>query len=312
MVVGNGPFTYTFEANWAKLPLWWRFRSCSDVAIDSKDRVFVLDRGTHPVIVLDTDGNFLSCWGEGLFRFGHSIYLDRNDFVWTSDCHTQLVMKFTQDGQLLQTIGNKDVPGTTYYGIPFNMPTGVAVSPSGFIYVADGYGNYKVHKYSPEGVHLGSWGSPGTGPGQFALVHYLDVDDQNNVYVCDRENGRIQVFDENGKYLSEWRGLNEPSKILVRGNTAYVVEQGVPLRSGRVSIFSLDGKLLSRWANDEEGGKGTLEPFPHGISVDSRGDVYVAELDPSLYDAFRGEWAKYFPPDLPEAKPGIVKFIHAT
>src|SRR5271170_4475701 len=140
---------------------------------------------------------------------------------------------FTKEGKHLQTLGTPDVPGTTYYGEPFNMPTGSAVSPSGHVYVSDGYGNYRVHKYAPDGTLALTWGSFGTGPGQFSLVHHLDVDEEGQVYVCDRENGRIEVFDENGKYLREWGGLYFPAKVFVKKDLAYVVEQGKTPTTGR-------------------------------------------------------------------------------
>jgi DNA-binding beta-propeller fold protein YncE len=308
--MGNNDFVYEIEKGWGRLPTWWQYKSCSDVAVDSKDRVYVLDRGTHPVMVFDREGNFLSAWGEGLFRFAHSIYVDRSDFVWTSDCYTHTVMKFTEGGELLQTFGTKDVPGTTYYGEPFNMPTGVAVSRSGSVFVSDGYGNYMVQKFSPNGDHLRSWGGPGTGPGKFALVHYLDVDDQGRVYVCDRENGRIQVFDEDGAYLSEWTGLYMPAKVCIKKDLAYVIEQGETPTTGRVSVFSLDGMLLSRWADNE--GPGTGHPgIAHGLAVDSRGDLYVAELNPNMYSSFAGIWAKY-PSHREGGGPRIGKFARVS
>lgn len=300
MVVGEGDFCYQQEEGWGSLPLYWKFGSCSDVAVDSQDRVYVLDRGTHPVTVFDRHGSFLSAWGEGLFRFAHSIYIDKENYIWTSDCYCHVVMKFTQSGELVQTFGTRGVPGTTYYGEPFNMPTGVATSPSGSVFVSDGYGNYRVQKFSPDGRHLLSWGGPGTAPGRFALVHYLDIDGKGNVYVCDRENGRVQIFDESGAYLSEWTGLQFPAKIYVKGDVAYVIEQGEELTCGRVSIFSLDGGLLSRWTDDESKETG-LTGIAHGIAVDSRGDVYVAELNPNLYSNI--------PPRL-GGKPRIGKFVH--
>lgn len=298
--------SYRIKKGWGKLPENWQFKSCSDVAVDSQDRVYVLDRGSRPVTVFDRDGNFLSSWGEGHFRFAHSIYVDRRDCIWTSDCYTHTVMKFAMDGTLLQTIGTKDVPGTTYYGEPFNMPTGVAVSPSGSVFVSDGYGNYRVQKFSSDGQYVKSWGGPGRGPGEFNLPHYLDVDESGNVYVCDRENGRIQVFDEDGKYLAEWTGMYFPAKIIIRKDVAYVVEQGETPTTGRINLFSLDGRLLSRWTDND--GPGVGHPgIAHGISLDSRGDLYVAELNPNLFSNFVGIWAKY-PAHREGGGPRIGKF----
>jgi DNA-binding beta-propeller fold protein YncE len=307
MAIGTDEFVYNLENGWGKLPMWWQFRSCSDVAVDSQDRGYVLDRGVHPVLVFDRAGNFLSAWGEGFFRFAHSIYIDRSDYVWTTNRHAHTVMKFTQGGRLLQTVGTKDVPGTTYYGEPFNVPTGVAVSPSGMVFVSDGYGNYMVQKFSLDGEHLQSWGGPGTAPGKFALVHYLDVDDRGNVYVCDRENGRIQIFDENGIYLSEWGGLHMPAEICIEKDLAYIVEQGETPTSGRISVFSLDGRLLARWADNNGPGTGHPETA-HGLALDSHDDIYVAELNPNLYSRFAGSLARY-PSHRLGGGPMIGKFV---
>jgi DNA-binding beta-propeller fold protein YncE len=286
MVLGTGEHSYRFVNNWARLPMWWKFKNCTDVAVDSQDKVFVFDRGgAHPVIVLDTKGNFLSAWGEGLFRTPHNIYVDRKDFVWTVDCGSHVVCKFAQDGSLLLTLGTRDIAGATYYGEPFNMPTGVAVSSDESIYVSDGYGNHKVQKFSPEGKRIGSWGQFGTGPGEFALVHSLDIDDDDNVYVCDRENGRIQIFDKDGKYLREWKNMKLPENIHIRGDVAYVSDGEIGEQFGppRIRIFSLDGTLLTTWSTVEGEEKGTLW-LPHGLTVDSHGDIYTAELDPNTFE----------------------------
>ena len=191
--------------------------------------------------------------------------------------------KYSQDGRLILTLGNRDLAGATFYGEVFNMPTGVAVAPDGSIYVSDGYGNYKVQKFSPEGKWLKSWGKFGTGPGEFALVHGVEVDNDGRVYVADRENGRVQIFDGEGKYISEWRDMRLPGSIHIVDDIAYVVEQGETAGAPRIDVFSLDGKLLSRWSNESEEEKETLW-LPHGIDTDSHGDIYVAELDPNSFE----------------------------
>jgi len=282
MALGQGEYTYKPQFDWAKLPLWWKFSGVTDVAVDSQDRVFVFDRmGAHPVIVFDRDGRFLSAWGEGMFRTPHSIYVDRDDFVYTVDCGAHVVVKHSQDGQPLMTLGNRDLAGAVYYGEIFNMPTGVAVSSTGQIYISDGYGNFKIQRFSRDGKHLGNWGSHGKGPGEFALVHNVNVDNDDLVYVCDRENGRIQIFDGNGKYISEWGGMKLPENIDIDGNIAYVCEEESSSDPAVVSVFRLDGTLLSRWTNREPEGIGTMTTA-HGIAVDSRGDLYVAD-NPGAY-----------------------------
>jgi hypothetical protein len=248
------------------------------------DGFFVLDRGAHPILVFDSHGAFITSWGEGLFRYPHGLYIDRNDFVYVADSYTHLVWKFTLDGKLVRTWGNKDKPSPTHNGFPFNMPTGVSVGPSGCTYVSDGYGNSKIQKFAPDGSLLKSWGRAGSGPGEFDTVHSLDVDKDERVYVCDRDNRRVQVFDQDGKFLSEWKNLSMPSGVRVRDDRVYVSEEGNHQNwSGTgldlppcVTVFSPDGHVLSKWRNGEQGCKNMLEA--HGLAVDSKGDVYVAQV----------------------------------
>jgi DNA-binding beta-propeller fold protein YncE len=285
MSLGQGEFRYRLTPFRGRLPALWKYENSSDVGIDSHGRIYVIDRGPHPVLVFEPDGTFVGSWGEGgIFRKPHGIFVDSHDAIYVTDFSTQQVLKFTKDGKLLLELGNRDLPSGTYYGEPFNMPTGVTVSPSGNILVSDGYGNYKVQKFSGEGKLLGSWGRPGKGPGEFALVHSLDVDRNGRVYVCDRENERIQIFDEDGRFLNQWTGLNLPSDICVKGDVAYVTEQGLT-HPPRISIFALDGTLLSRWG--EEGEAQTILRSPHGIQVNPDGVIFVAQVmvncEPRVY-----------------------------
>jgi DNA-binding beta-propeller fold protein YncE len=169
-------------------------------------------------MVFDREGNLLTSWGEGLFKRAHGSRIGRDGSVYCTDDSNHTVFKFTPEGKLLLMLGNKDHPSDTGYvqqgglyeslatikrgGPPFNRPTGVALSSSGEIYVSDGYGNSRVHKFTPAGTLLFSWGEPGIAPGQFRLPHSVWVDKQERVWVCDRENNRIQIFDARGEFLS--------------------------------------------------------------------------------------------------------------
>ncbi len=236
------------------------------------------------MIVFDQGGNFLSAWGEGRLGPGaHGLYIDNQDSVYVADCGYHQVLKFTRDGKLLREWGTRDVPSPTFYGEPFSAPTGVAFGPSGKMYVSDGYGNYKVQVFAPNGDFLTSWGRPGTGPGEFALVHSIDVGPDERVYVCDRENRRIQIFDENGKYLTEWGGMNLPVDVRVKGDMVYVLEEGNDWASSGtmygpsgVSIFYSDGELLSRWHEGERGTEGLYNL--HGITVDHEDNLYATQI----------------------------------
>ena len=299
MAFGHGEYTYDVVEGWAKLPPDWTFVEVPGVDVDSKDRVYVFNRGIHPVMVFDSEGNFLRSWGEGIFSWPHSLHIGPDDSVYCVDGdHT--VRKFTPEGRLLMTLGKKNQPSDTccvnkdYRTIkqasgPFNFPTGVAFGPSGNIYVSDGYGNARVHKFSNDDNLLLSWGEPGTGPGQFNLPHGICVDEQGTIYVADRENCRIQLFDPNGEFITQW-DANRPTDLFIHGENLYVAELG--FRAGtrtvrttpkdgsplaRVSILNLEGELLARWGGEDGCAPGNFFA-PHSICVDSRSDLYVGEV----------------------------------
>ncbi|MDA1347681.1 MAG: 6-bladed beta-propeller [Chloroflexi bacterium] len=154
------------------------------------------------------------------------------------------------------------------------MPSGLAVAPNGEIFVSDGYGGHRVHKFSASGKLLKSWGKQGSGPGEFALLHNVWVGSRSRVFICDRENDRIQIFDDQGGFLEEWTDLWMPGDLWIRDEVVYVVEQG---GSSGVSLWTLDGEMITRWRGSEGAGKGTLLGG-HGICVDSDGSIYVTEI----------------------------------
>ncbi|MBM3958725.1 MAG: hypothetical protein FJ314_02980 [SAR202 cluster bacterium] len=271
--LGNGKFTYELVPNWAKLPAGWQFKQVAGVAVSDKDEVYVFNRSEHPVIVFDRDGNMLRTWGEGHFKSAHGICFGRDGSVWLADNGDHTVKHFTVDGKLLLTLGTKDKEGSD--GEPFNKPTDVSVAPNGDVYVSDGYGNHRVHVFTPDGKLKFSWGQKGpvaVGEGDFNLPHNIWVN-KDRVYVADRENHRVQIFDLQGKHLETWTDFIQPTDIYIdKRGIAYVAE----LRN-RISICDLNGKVLSRW-----GRFATKEPgmffAPHGIWTDSRGDLYIGEV----------------------------------
>jgi DNA-binding beta-propeller fold protein YncE len=294
-------FGYEADDQWAKLPPGLTWPEVVGVATDRQDRVYVFNRGEHPVVVFDRDGTFLHSWGEGVFVRPHGITIDPDEGVWCADDNDHTVRKFTLDGRLLLTLGTSGRPSDTgatsmdyrnvvRAGPPFHYPTNLAVSPEGNLYVSDGYGNARVHVFAPDGRHLFSWGELGAGRGQFHLPHGVAVDREGTVYVADRENSRVQLFTPEGKYLSEWTDVARPCQVFLHGDNVYVAELGFhagrwpgnpypdDAPGGRVSIFDRDGKVLARWG----GGRNPCAPgdffAPHGICVDSRGDVYVCEV----------------------------------
>src|SRR5262245_53295912 len=184
---------YRPVAGWPTLPASLKLGPVSAVATDSAGRVYVLQRAEPPVLVFDRDGTFLRSWGAGLLTTPHGLRTDRDDHVWVTDIGRHIVLKFDAAGKPLMMLGRKDQPGDG--PDRFNKPTDVAIGPAGEVYVADGYGNSRVVKFSKEGQFLKEWGRKGSGAGEFNLPHAIRTDGKGRVYVGDRENKRVQVFD---------------------------------------------------------------------------------------------------------------------
>lgn len=273
MGFGTGRYTYEVHEGWGQLPDGWAFGWIPAVAVDSQDRVHVYSRSEHPVVVFDREGEFLFSWGEEHLKDAHGIFIDGSDHIFCVERNPHIVRKFTGEGELLMTLGTPDQPGEE--GAPFNLPTDLALGPEGEMFITDGYGNARVHKYSPDGELVMSWGKAGTGPGEFDLPHSVWVDCRQRVLVADRQNNRIQLFSLEGEYLDEWTGLAHPDDIYIDGDdTVYVAEL-----DQRVTIMTLDGEVISQWGN-ERGSEvpGEFHACPHGIWTDSRGDLYVGEV----------------------------------
>ncbi|MBT3604009.1 MAG: hypothetical protein HOE48_00530 [Candidatus Latescibacteria bacterium] len=274
MIYGDGDYTFEVQENWWTLPDGWSFGWIPAVAVDSKDQVYVYSRSEHPMVVFDRDGNFVKAWGEDILEDSHGIYIDAQDHVYCVERETHCMHKFTSDGELLMTVGTPHQMGEP--GDPFRLPTDVAFDSQGFMYITDGYDNARVHKYTPDGELIKSWGEPGTGPGQFNLVHCVRIDKEDKLWVLDRENNRIQFFDTEGNYQGEWTGLHQPDTIYIddEAGVVYIAEL-----EQRVSIWTTGGDKLTEWGRGVESDKpGEFKKCPHGIWLDSRGDLYVSQV----------------------------------
>ena len=289
VILGEGDFRYEALAEWEKLPDGMSLLETPGVAVDSKDQVYAFTRNPdNPVVVLDADGNLVRTFGQGIFgKRSHGILIGPDDSVWCVDDGIHTITKFTSEGELLLTIGTTNEPAPIWSGQPFNRPTHAAVSPNtGDIFITDGYGNSRVHKYTADGERVLSWGEPGIDAGQFIRPHNVAVDSDDLVYVADREAHRVQVFDSDGNFVTMWNNIHRPDGMtLGPDGNIYVGElngmggvDDAPGLGHRVSILSRNGELLARFGDAEEGEEPGRFIAPHGIAVDSRGDIYVGEV----------------------------------
>lgn len=297
-ILGEGTFRYRVDMEWGRLPEGWSFHEVAAVGVDSRDNVYVFNRGEHPVIVFDREGNFLRAWGEDLFTRAHGLHVAPDDTLFLTDDGDHTVRRCTPEGKVLLTIGVPGRPAPFMSGEPFHRCTHTALTPNGDILVSDGYGNARVHKYAPDGRHLLSWGACGIDPGQFNIPHNITCDPDGWVYVADRESHRIQVFDSDGRYETQWNTVHRPCALFMPRCTCplcYVGELGpalsltrdYPNLGPRISILDNNGNVLTRLGALHGGLAADQFIAPHGIAVDSHGDIYVGEVSRTLWKADR-------------------------
>lgn len=279
---------YEVDPHWPALPVGTSLGLCAGIGVDSHGRVFVFHRNerawsnpfpTEPitdptVAILDGQtGKLLESWGAGQFIMPHGLSLDREDNVWLTDVGLHQVFKFSPDGHLLLTLGERGKPGADQ--AHFNLPTDIAVLPDGSFYVSDGYRNTRVVKFDAAGRYQFEWGGKGTGPGEFNLPHGVAVDSHGRVFVCDRSNSRLQVFDPTGKFLAEWKGteVGRPYGVAISSNDhVFAIDGGT---RARALEFDPAGNIVATF-----GGPGDRPgefQLGHDLAVAPDGSVYVAE-----------------------------------
>ena len=288
--VGNGKHTYTLTADWAKMPAAHPMGAVSALASDSANNIYVFHRADPPVAIFDHDsGEFISGWGNGAFVYAHGFYIE-DDVVYLTDRDTSVCMMYTLDGKPIQMLGRHGVHSDTGCEVagalvpraagPFNYPAELVPSPSGDLFVADGYRNARIHRFDNDGNHKYSWGKPGKEhPYEFHLPHSLLVTRDDRVYVCDRENSRIQVFNTAGDFIAMWTDTCRPTDIAETPEGDFVVSQLPPLDNShapQVSVFGRDGGLLARWDSRSA----------HGIWCDAHGDIFLALTGDKAVDKY--------------------------
>ncbi len=298
------PNPYEAIDGWAKLDREWG--ATSAVYPDGNGNIWVADRcganlcvgsDLDPVMLFDPDGNLIRSFGAGQIVWPHGMFVDADGAVWITDAvgyapvpagvgHT--ILKYSPDGELMMTLGVEGVAGEGE-GI-FNKPSDVLVAPDGSIFVADGHdagGNNRIVKLAPDGSFLMAWGETGAGTGQFRDPHALAMDSQGRLFVADRGNSRIQIFDQEGAHLETWTQFGRPSGLFIDADDVlYAADSESNARRNRgyrrgIYIGSArDGWVTAFIPDPEPDPDGTGTSAAEGVAVDRHGNVYGAEVGP--------------------------------
>lgn len=289
--LGNTIRSYDLVPGWAKLPTHLGFGYTHGIVVDQQDNVYVFHTGAPSIFKFDESGNFISAWGEEFEDGAHGFYLHKDqeaEYLFITDTARGQVVKMDLNGKHLLTLGTPDRPDI--YNEEFRyIPTDVAISANSDIYVADGYGQSWIHQYTAAGEYIRSWGGKGSEQGRLNCPHGISIDTRNGVeevYVADRGNHRIQVFTLEGDFKREIvDDMDQPCSFYFHGEDMYF-----PDLNSRVTIFDKHDRLICHLGEDQQAYKQAGWPnlpksyyrdtkfsSPHGVCVDSKGSVYVAE-----------------------------------
>jgi DNA-binding beta-propeller fold protein YncE len=257
---GWDDFTYEVDPSWGKFPAHLQLAPVTAVATDSRDRLYVCHRSDPAILILDPSGELVGTLGDGRITDPHGICIGSDDFVYVVDRDRHQVLIFDPDGGLSRTIGDRDKAASE---APFNHPCDITVAPDGSMFVADGYGNSRIHAFSKEGKHLYSWGEAGRASGRFRVPHGIAVGADERLYVTDRENDRVQVFDLKGNVLAVWDDFKGPTDVCIDSEQRVYVTDHVP----RLTVLSPQGDVIVKVRSLHD---------THGVCSDSKGNVYVA------------------------------------
>ena len=308
--INDLPNPYTTVEGWAKMPEGRTWGATSAVEIDPDGKsIWVAERcganscaGSNLPVVLkfDETGKLVKSFGAGMFAFPHGIHVDRQGNVWVTDGvppgaasqpgaagKSHFVVKFSPEGKVLLTLGKPGVPSDG--PDTFNQPSDVITAPNGDIFVADGHGgnsNARIMKFDKNGKFIKTWGKKGSAPGEFDTPHSLAMDSKGRLFVADRNNNRIQIFDQNGTLLDEWKQFSRISGLYIRNDILYAADsesntarhagwkRGIRIGSAR------DGKVTAFIPDPEAKPDTAATSAAEGVAADAKGNIYGAEVGP--------------------------------
>jgi peptidylamidoglycolate lyase len=282
---------YEVDAAWPKKPDRFKWAQMAGIAVDSQDQIHIFTRSQPTVQVYKTDGTLVRALIMEDSSGSHFIRIGPHGNIWTANITEHVVRKYSPKGKLLLALGEPGIAGTDE--AHFDRPTDMAILPKGDIFVSDGYNNRRIVHFDAKGKYVNQWGRDGTGPGQFALPHSIVADSNERLYVADRENARIQVFDTKGKLLAVWEDIVTPwglcitkkDKFWVCGSSVMKDDNGkclvLPPRDQLLMKLDLTGKVLLRIPLDmtkEPPGKSGELNWVHAIAFDSKGNLYLGDI----------------------------------
>ena len=276
------PLPYRLVANWPTLPKGYNFGEGTGVDVDRQGNVWVANRGAWPIMQFDKNGKMLQAWNHdtvrvtpGVGKGTHGLKVDPDGNVWLVDVDGHILLKYSPEGRHLMTIGNRQgTEGNNDSPTAFNRPTNLWFLPNGHFYVSDGYVNTRVVEFTRDGEYVRHWGTKGTGDGEFNLVHDVTADSRGMVYVADRSNSRVQIFDRNGKFVTKWTDIGAPWGLYyaAKDDAIYMCD-GL---YNRIVKLNTKGEILGVLGSYGKA-PGMLD-FAHSIAVDAEGSIYVSEI----------------------------------
>jgi peptidylamidoglycolate lyase len=288
---------YELVENWPVLPDNLKLGNPTGVGMDSAQNLVVINRadrrwplfGSLPekpiqhktILILNKEnGKLMRSWDDNLFIMPHGLKVDNNNNIWVTDVGLHQVFKFSYDGNLLLQLGVARIAGTD--SLHFNKPTDIAITKDGSFYIADGYGNSRIIKFSNSGTYLFEWGTKGDKTGQFNIPHGIALDENENVYVADRENNRIQVFTPDGIFIKQYSGnsFGKIGAVLFNNSKLFSVDDlsflRIKHRGSDVYIFDTSGNIRTRFGRS--GSYNGTNSWYHALAVDKDENIYIGDI----------------------------------